>query len=51
MDYEDVTNILSNITSNQENMMRDNCRKAFEFFRMSKYKDYIFDNIVINKNI
>ena len=45
MNYEDIANILSNITLNRENIMRDNCRKAFESFRLSKYKDYIFDNI------
>lgn len=45
MDYSQIIDMVNNITVEQENYMRDNCKKAYNMFKASNYKDYILNHI------
>ena len=45
MTYNDISNILKNISTEQENIMRKNCKNVYNAFKKEKYKEYIMSNI------
>jgi hypothetical protein len=45
MTYDDISNKIKNISKEQEEVMRNNCKNAYTKFKKEKYKDYIISNI------
>jgi hypothetical protein len=45
LSYNDIKNYLNNISKEKEQEMRENCKKAYNKFKMENYTQYIIDNL------
>ena len=45
LSYDDIKNYLNSISPEKEKEMRDNCKKAYDKFKMQNYSEYIINNL------